>query len=233
MTQHPTRPAHKATHSAPQVVLFDLDGTLADTFCDLMPALDAALASAQLPPGDGRAVRAQISRGTRAMVRAAMGKESGNEELAAELEPEFLRHYEARLAKDTCLFEGMVQVLDHIEQQGLAWGIVTNKLSRFTHPILDGLGIAHRVAAVVCGDSAERAKPHPDPLIMALNGTDALAHNALYVGDARNDVIAARAAGMPVIAAAYGYLAPGDDPHNWEADGVIHSPGELLRWLAG
>jgi len=214
----------------PEVVLFDLDGTLADTFGDLLAALDDALEAHGLPASDARAVRARVSQGASAMTRAAVTA-TGDEALLERVCRRFLDNYQDNLAHHTRLFPGMDAVLACIEEGGLAWGVVTNKVARLTHPIIDALGLRHRLSALVSGDSAARPKPHPDPLRMALDMVPATAAVAVYVGDARNDVLAARAAGTAVVAAAYGYLAPGEDPGDWGADAIIHHPCELVDWL--
>ena len=219
-----------ARSRAPELVLFDLDGTLADTFVDLKAALEAAMATRGLAAGNPDAIRARVSEGARAMTRAALG-ESAGEALLGEVCAEFLGRYQDDVCGRTRLFAGMEEVLSQLEDRGIAIGVVTNKVSRLTDPIIDALGLRHRLSALVSGDSAPRPKPHPDPLLMALDMVPAAAPAAIYIGDAHGDVLAARGAGMQVVAAAYGYLAPGDDPHGWDADGVIAAPVELLGWL--
>jgi phosphoglycolate phosphatase len=215
----------------PEAVLFDLDGTLADTFVDLKRALDAALTARGLPAGEHAAVRQRVSEGARAMTRAALAQRACEGPLLESVCEDFLHRYHQDVARGTRLFDGMEQVLMRLEARGVAMGVVTNKAARLTEPLIDALGLRARLRAVVSGDSAARPKPYPDPLLMALDMLGARAGRALFVGDARNDVLAARAAGVTVVAARYGYLAPGEDPAQWSADGVVDTPLGLLAWL--
>jgi phosphoglycolate phosphatase len=220
------------TGGATAPVLFDLDGTLADTFIDMLPALDGALAACGLPAADASAVRARVSAGSRAMVTCALAGERLDDAAMEGLIEDFLARYAATSVQHTRLFAGMPELLDALQRQGRPLAVVTNKRARFTDPIIDALGLRAQLGAVVSGDSAPRAKPHPDPLLLALDRLDQPPRGAVYVGDARNDVLAARAAGMHAVAVRYGYLAPGDDPARWGADTVIAAPLQLLDWLA-
>jgi phosphoglycolate phosphatase len=210
------------------LVLFDLDGTLADTFPDLENALGRALAEHGLAPGESARVRAAVSAGSRAMVEAAL---AGRPADAASLQARFLAHYRATLAERTRLFEGMAAVLDTLSAHGLGAGVVTNKLAAFTDPLIAALGLTTRLRCVVSGDSAPRAKPHPDPLRLAARRAGVPSARCVYVGDARNDVLAARAAGMPVAVAAWGYLPAEEDPASWAPDRLVRHPSQLLSWL--
>src|SRR2546423_4832 len=108
---------------------------------------------------------------------------------------------------------------------------MTNKFERFARPVIDGLGLTARVAVIVGGDTCPRAKPFPDPLLFAAAALGVSPRNTLYVGDDERDVQAARAAGMPVVAAGYGYLGDGLPPADWNADAVVNSPQELASWI--
>jgi phosphoglycolate phosphatase len=144
---------------------------------------------------------------------------------------DFLRFYVERVAEHTRPFEGMEQVVDAIEQRGLRWGIVTNKRRKFTDPLVERLPLAQRAGCVVSGDTLERAKPHPDPLLHACRTLGVEPRRCLYVGDDRRDIEAGRSAGMRTVAAVYGYLPDDDDPARWGADGSIDRPKDLLDWL--
>jgi phosphoglycolate phosphatase len=119
-----------------------------------------------------------------------------------------------------------------LESRAITWGIVTNKVARFTVPLVGLLGLRERSACVISGDSAPRMKPAPDLLHLASSEIGVPVDRCLYLGDDRRDIDAARAAGMPVIAAGWGYLGDGEDPHDWRADAVINSPLETLNFLA-
>jgi len=147
-------------------VLFDLDGTLADTAGDLAGALNRVRADhgrAPLPVGT---LRPHASSGARGLLGAGMGIKPGDEGYEAARDA-FLVHYSACLAETTRLFDGVAAMLSNLEARGLAWGIVTNKSQRFTLPLMEALGYARRAACIVSGDSSTRAKPHARPMHLA------------------------------------------------------------------
>ena len=143
----------------------------------------------------------------------------------------FLDYYAAALCEKTQLFDDADKVLTEIERRGLRWGIVTNKATRFTLPILERLALSTRTVAVICGDTTANAKPHPEPLLAAALALKVAPSDCVYVGDAERDIIAGRAAGMKTLIASYGYLGVDHTPEHWAADGVIHALPELLDWL--
>jgi phosphoglycolate phosphatase len=143
----------------------------------------------------------------------------------------FLAHYTACLAETTRLFDGVAALLDGIEARGLPWGIVTNKHTRFTQPVVTALALAPRAGVVVSGDTTPHAKPHPAPLLHAAQVLRVAPGECVYVGDDLRDVEAGRAAGMPTIVAGYGYMGTGGDPAGWQATGTIMRPLDLLDWL--
>ncbi|MEN9705165.1 MAG: hypothetical protein RLZZ393_1044 [Pseudomonadota bacterium] len=213
----------------PEAVLFDLDGTLVDTAPDLVGALDDLMAEesrAALPYATTRAVASHGSNGLVSLGFPGIeGKEFEN------LRQRFLDLYAGRIARRSRLFEGCEALLGELERQGRPWGIVTNKPAFLTTPLLAALGLDLRAGCVVSGDTLAQRKPHPAPLLhaAALIRTDP--ERCLYVGDAERDIQSARAAGMPVLVARYGYLGPDDDPANWAADGTIDDPLAVLAWL--
>jgi phosphoglycolate phosphatase len=147
------------------------------------------------------------------------------------LREEFLALYADNLSVDTILFPGMEKLLAALEADGIAWGVVTNKFERFARPVMEGLGLARRAGVIVGGDTCARPKPFPDPLLHALGQLGVEAAHSLYVGDDPRDVEAARAAGMPVLVAGYGYLGDSPAPEEWGADGIVNSADELLAWV--
>jgi len=157
-----------------RAVLFDLDGTLADTAADLAAALNRIRADRRLPPLPLATLRPHASDGTRGMLGAGLGVTREHRDWDV-LKDAFLDYYAAAIAVHTRLFVGAEDVLAEIERRGLAWGIVTNKASRFTLPLLEQLAIASRANVVVCGDTTPHGKPHPAPLLHALTqlGLDA------------------------------------------------------------
>jgi phosphoglycolate phosphatase len=213
-----------------RAVLFDLDGTLADTAGDLAAALNRVRAARSLPPMPLDVLRPHASHGARGMLGAAFG--IGHESPEFEnLRDTFLDYYAAALCEKTQLFEDAEKVLTEIERRGLRWGIVTNKATRFTLPILERLALSTRTVAVICGDTTANTKPHPEPLLAAAVALKVDPSDCVYMGDAERDIVAGRAAGMKTLIASYGYLGVDDRPEHWAADGVIHSLPELLDWL--
>jgi 2-phosphoglycolate phosphatase len=215
-----------------RAVLFDLDGTLADTAADLAGALNRVRADRSLPPLPLETLRPHASDGTRGMLGAGLGVTRDDAEWEI-LKETFLDYYAAGLAVHTRLFDGAEDALAGIEDRGLRWGVVTNKVTRFTLPLLDHLGIAKRAGVIVCGDTTPQTKPHPAPLLHAANEIGIDAASCVYVGDAPRDVAAARAAGMAALVASYGYIASDVSPRAWAPDGLIASLPALLDWLPG
>jgi 2-phosphoglycolate phosphatase len=216
--------------AATQLVLFDLDGTLADTAPDLGGAVNRMLQSRGRPLLPLTALRPHASHGARGLIGRAFGltpEDAGFEDLRQE----FLREYEGALCRDSALFPAMADTLAALEARGVRWGIVTNKIERFTEPLVRALGLTARAACVVSGDTTPHAKPHPAPLLHALATADVAADAAFYVGDDLRDVQAGRAAGTRTVAAAYGYLGDALPLAQWGADHVIHSPADLLPLL--
>ena len=214
-----------------EAVLFDLDGTLADTAPDLGGALNRLLIEQGRTPVDMAHARRLTSSGARGMIQAGFGITPEHPDYAG-LQIRFLDLYEEAVCVDTRLFEGMSELLDHLESRRMKWGIVTNKATRFTLPLVETLGVRMRAACVVSGDTTSRLKPAPDSLLHASREIGVPPPNCLYVGDDLRDIQAARAAGMPVLAAAYGYLGDGDQPENWGADALVATPMEILNYLA-
>ena len=213
-----------------EAVLFDLDGTLADTAPDMARTVNAMRSRRGLEPLAAEVVRPYVSQGARGMILAAFEVASDSPNYPA-MREEFLDLYGGSLCIDTRLFPGMQGLLDHLERDAIAWGVVTNKFERFARPIIAELGLAARAAVVVGGDTCRRAKPHPDSLLHAAAQMRVSPANALYVGDDERDVLAARAAGMPVVVAGYGYLGAGAPPSQWKADAICDSPAAIEAWI--
>lgn len=216
MTRPPTR------------VLFDLDGTLADTAPDLHHALNLVLAEQGRPPLPLGRVRPAASHGALAMLR--VGFPDAQDDSLRPLRDRFIDHYRANLDRQTTLFPGTLNLLAGLETRGIVWGIVTNKLADLTEPLLRALGLLQRAACVVSGDTTAHAKPHPAPLLRACEMLGCEPADAIYVGDSSRDVEAARRAGMRVVVAGYGYMDGADTAKQWAADHIIGEPMELLAW---
>jgi len=211
-------------------VLFDLDGTLADTAPDLAGALNKMRTDRGLEPMPLEPLRRMASSGARGLVGVGFGLKPGDDGYE-EHKTEFLNNYESALYVHSRLFDGVGPLLDGLEQRGLSWGVVTNKASRFTNPLSKLIGFTGRAACVVSGDTTPHAKPHPAPLLHAAELCKIAPANCLYIGDDLRDVQAGRAAGMKTLAVTWGYLGDGEPVHEWGADAVIATPAEVLEHL--
>jgi phosphoglycolate phosphatase len=213
-----------------EAVLFDLDGTLADTAPDMALTVNTMLARRGLEAVPIEKVRPHVSQGARGMIVAAFGIGTDDPGYAA-MREEFLDIYAGNLCVDTTLFPGMAELLEDLEARSIGWGVVTNKFERLARPVIAGLGLAQRAAVIVGGDTCARPKPFPDPLLHAAATMGAAPARTLYVGDDERDVRAARAAGMPVVVAGYGYLGDGPPPSQWGADAVLNTCAALHAWI--
>ena len=218
------------SHTRVRGVLFDLDGTLIDSAPDLAGAANRLRADHGMAPLPLADLRPMVGSGARGMVGVAFGVAPGD----ARFEPlrdAFLAHYDACLLETTQPFDGVDAMLSALEAAGVPWGIVTNKATRFAAPIVAGLGLAQRAAVVVCGDTTPHSKPHPEPLWHAARAMGLAPQDVVYVGDDLRDAQAAKAAGMAMVVATWGYLGLGEPVHSWGADALADAPGQLSSWL--
>jgi phosphoglycolate phosphatase len=216
----------------PDAVLFDLDGTLADSAPDLGAALNALLVEEGGEPLPFGRLRPHVSQGVRGLLRAGFALEPGAPEYDR-LSARFLALYEDRLCRETRLFSGVTEVLAALESAGVAWGIVTNKRRRFTDPLVAQLALYPRTTCVVSGDTTAAAKPSPIPVLHACAHLGCAPARTVYVGDDIRDIQAGQAAGCMTVAAAWGYLGDSGPVTSWNADAIIAHPEELLGVLAG
>ena len=212
------------------LVLFDLDGTLIDTAPDMAAALNDLLAAEGRAPLPFADIRPHVSHGAAGLLRLGFGLEGDGTELHR-LRTSFLDRYQANLAGASRLFPGIAELLQRIETEDRAWGVVTNKPGWLTEPLLRLLGLDTRAAVIVSGDTLEQCKPHPAPLLHACTRTGFKPAEAIYVGDAERDVAAGIAAGMDTFVALYGYLGPDDHPGAWGASALIEHPADLGPYL--
>ena len=212
-----------------RAVLFDFDGTLADTAPDLAAAVNRLRVARGMAELDAREVRPYASMGARGLLRIGFGMTPGHADYPA-MRDEFLERYSEAVCVHTRLFPGMAELLRELETRSIPWGIVTNKAMRFTERIVPLLEL--KPACVVCGDSTPHLKPHPAPLLLASEMLKLETRQCVYVGDDLRDVQAARAAGMRSVAVEYGYHgADNAGPQTWNADIVISHPAQLLEHL--
>ncbi|MCG7870873.1 MAG: HAD-IA family hydrolase [Candidatus Thiodiazotropha lotti] len=220
--------AIKSNHT--DCVLFDLDGTFADTAQDLHYALNLQLESHGREPVSFQRLRPSVSHGSRAMLQVGFGIDPEHADFSA-LQKEFLDLYLQNIALQTQPFEGMLELLDELDVLAIRWGIVTNKPARLTDPLMQKLGLQQRASAVISGDTTPYAKPHPEPILQACRESDASPEHTLYIGDAQRDIEAGRNAGTRTLIAMFGYLGETDKPETWQADGQIDHPAQILDWL--
>ncbi len=216
----------------PQIkaVLFDLDGTFADTAPDLAAALNHARASRHLPPLPIEVLRPQASHGSRGLLKTGFDIEPEHPDYDA-LRDIFLDYYAKNICVHTRLFGDTAELIAELEQRAIRWGIVTNKPKRYTVPLMQALGYAERASCLISGDTCQHAKPHPEPMLKACEIIGVTPDECLYLGDDLRDMQAANAAGMRGIIANYGYVSADASIENWNAHGSINRPTELLSFM--
>lgn len=219
------------SHTSPiRTVLFDLDGTLADTAPDLAYALNTVLVEQGKPALPYETIRPVVSHGGIALIRLGFALSPDDPQFAP-LRERLLAVYRENIAVHTRLFDGMAELLERIEERSLNWGVVTNKPAWLTQPLMAALGLSSRAATIVSGDTLKQSKPHPAPMLYACEQAGSQAHECLYVGDAARDIEAGNNAGMLTLVALFGYIAEQDDPHSWGAHGMVNTPLEILDYL--
>jgi N-acetyl-D-muramate 6-phosphate phosphatase len=216
----------------PQAILFDLDGTLADTAADLAAPVNAMRLERGLTAMPVDDLRPYASMGARGLLKKGLGVEKESPEFEP-LRVDFLLRYEAAMMVETKLFDGFAGesgVLAQLKAQGIAWGVVSNKVERYVRPILKELGVAADSVCIVGGDTSGFAKPHPEPLLYGCRFASLDPAKCVYVGDDLRDIEAGKAAGMLTIAAAYGFCGT-SEPLHWGAHYILNSPSDLLLLL--
>ncbi|WP_353174739.1 phosphoglycolate phosphatase [Paracandidimonas soli] len=208
-----------------RLVLFDFDGTLVDSAPNLALAANRQRERRGLPPLPYEAYRPHASHGARGLLKVALDMDSSHPEYD-ETRQQFLDDYAGDMTSRTSLFPGIAELLDALDAEGLAWGIVTNKLSYLALPLIEHLGLSGRTRVIVGGDTTGYSKPHPEPLQYAARTAGFACEASLYIGDDERDIIAGKAAGMPTIAATYGYCDPASAAQ-WQADCIASRPIDL------
>ncbi|MEY4961270.1 MAG: phosphoglycolate phosphatase [Pseudomonadota bacterium] len=213
-----------------EAVLFDLDGTLADTAPDLGYALNQQRIARGLSTIPLELIRTEASAGARGLLGLGFNISPSDSDYP-DMREEFLDLYAARLCHDTQLFPGVSELLDQLDIRKLPWGIVTNKPARFAKPLIYLLGLSQRAACLISGGDTANSKPHPEPLLAASHALAVAPDTCIYLGDDMRDVEASLAAGMEPVIARYGYLGNGHPPESWGARYLIDHPRELLAYL--
>jgi phosphoglycolate phosphatase len=213
-----------------EAVLFDLDGTLIDSAPDLGAAVDKMRTDRGLSSFPLEHYRHMAGAGARGMLGIAFGMTPEHPDFDA-MKEEFFVNYENAMTERTRIFDGVVELISSLEAQGLPWGVVTNKSSRFTVPLTSAIPLFATAKAIVSGNTTPHAKPHPEPLFEAARRLSIDPARCVYVGDDERDIVAGLAAGMGTVAATYGYLGVQTDISRWNAHLHIDSPMELLKFL--
>lgn len=215
-----------------KAVIFDLDGTLVDTADEFVPVVQSLRAEHGRGEMDPQRIRASVSNGARALV--SLGLDMSED--APEFESKRLRLlelYSEVLGSIARPYPGIATLLNELQQKGIGWGISTNKPRTYTAPLLQRLDLQPQPGSVVCPDDVTNRKPHPESLYLNCRHLGCSPHEAIYVGDHLRDIEAGRRAGMYTIAAAYGYIEPGDDPCSWGASALAQSSTELRQLILG
>ncbi len=213
-----------------KTLLFDLDGTLADTAPDMANALNKLLQRHGKLPLPYEAIRNYVSRGGAALVQLGFGNDLEPSQFE-KLRLEFLDIYAQNLCVETRVFPGLRTALDHIDSNGMNWGVVTNKPGWLTDPLMKALGIYSNAACVISGDTLEQRKPHPGPVLHACEQAGSKAHECLFIGDDQRDIEAGNAAGTATAVALYGYIDDSEQPADWGATVMLESVSNLVAWL--
>ncbi|MBS1187309.1 MAG: phosphoglycolate phosphatase [Burkholderiaceae bacterium] len=214
------------TLSLPRAILFDLDGTLADSAPDLAAAVNLLRTERGLEPAPYEKLRAVASAGARGLIGAAFNL-TPEDDGYPELLKGFLDNYQSALMVNSSLFDGISSLLQGVCERGMPWGIVTNKFARFTTPLVAKIGL-HQAACVISGDTTPHSKPHPAPLLEAARVLSIAPQHCWYVGDDLRDIQAGRAAGMMTLVAGWGYCDQ-TQTASWGADRIMASPQQLLE----
>lgn len=216
-----------------KAVLFDLDGTLIDTAADFVRIIQAMCREQNRPVVDAAAIRSQVSEGGRAMVKLVFPELDIDDPILWQHRQDFLDRYGADIAVDTTLFAGMDTLLQQLEQRAIPWGIVTNKPRWLSEALLKALALTERCQVLVCPEDVQHTKPDPEPMFLAAKQLDIAAKDIIYIGDHPRDIDAGKAANMPTVLAAYGYLPPdrAADLASWQADYIVEDVEALTQLI--
>ncbi len=217
-----------------RLVLFDLDGTLADTAPDITTAANRALAEIGRGPLPLERVRECVSSGSRPILHLGLTPaEQKDESLLTQLSQRLFAHYAADPVSATRLFAGLDSLLQNLATRRIIWGVVSNKPESLAQATLAGLSPAPMPSCLIGGDTLPRQKPDPLPLLEACRRCGVAPENTLYVGDARVDVLAARAASIPVAVAGFGYAPEPAIVATWAPDYYADNVASLEQILIG
>ncbi len=221
-----------------QAVLLDLDGTLLDTLPDLAAAANAMRIDMGLDPLPAAEISTFVGKGADVLVACALAGQANTtvpvaavtNALFEQARARFYAHYTVLNGQHATLYDGVLTGLSTLQARGLALGIVTNKPTVFTLPLLERMGLAPFMQTVICGDTCARRKPDPDPMLLACQRLACRPSHTVVVGDSINDAISARAAGCRVLAVPYGYNE-GQPVTDLPVDGIVVNLDAAADWL--
>jgi len=216
------------SNNNPQAEIFDLDGTLIDTAPTFVILLNELLNKHGKAPLTADIIREHVSHGARALITIGFGPCESDENFK-ELRNELPDLDEPNLVNGTQLFKGMQEVLDKLKEKNIPWGIVTNKPTRFTFPLIHQLGINDQCSVVICPDDVENTKPDPEPRQLACFRLNVQPERCIYIGDHERDIQAGNAAGMLTVTALFGYIPLNENTNNWHANEKIEKPADLIK----
>ena len=214
-----------------QTFLFDLDGTLLDTAPDLLVAVNETLTAHNLPTEKITTLKNRIQGGSQMLLGKAFNLNACDPAFI-ELKQEFLAHYLNHINDNTQYFSGVESLLNELNQRNMGWGIVTNKPTWLTEPLLEHYPLLNQSACLVCGDTLRVQKPHPDPVLLGLEQAGFYPKNTLFIGDSINDMLAGKDAGVDTAIAAYGYIPAQVDMQNWPHQLILEQADALLNHIS-
>ena len=214
----------------PEAVLFDLDGTLVDTAPEFVAVIQDMRRAKGLEPLEESVIRNKVTNGADTMV-ALITDEAVDSPAYAATREQFLSQYEQALGTSARIYPGLREMIANLGQRGVKWGVVTNKRRRFAEPLMAAMALQPANYALVTPCDVQRPKPHPEAIELACRQLGVAATSSVYIGDHQRDIDAGRAAGCVTVAAAYGYLEPGESADRWQADAVVASSNSLAALI--
>lgn len=209
-----------------EAILFDLDGTLLDSAPDFVATLDQLAEEFQLDNISEKLIRQTVSNGARALTTLLFGLTETDPAFVARRQ-RLLDVYAQYLGVHSDVYPGVIELLQCLERHDLRWGVITNKPERFAKPIMAQLHLPTPPQVLICPDHVVYTKPDPEPLLLACQHLHCSPKDVIYIGDHQRDIDCGKGAGCETIAAAYGYLHPDDDIHQWLADHVVDHPSDI------
>jgi phosphoglycolate phosphatase len=212
-------------------VLFDLDGTLLDTAQDFTQVLNQLLLQYGRDEISHAKVKETVSDGARALVKLGFEIDESHEYFNTYLQ-ELLDLYAVKIKNTEAeLFRGIPDLLNRINAENFHWGIVTNKPSRFTIPIIENYSALQKSAVIVCADQVAQGKPSPESLLLACEKMACEPEDCIYVGDHKRDIDAGKNANILTIAVSWGYFSKHIQLKDWNPDLIVDTPQQIAAYL--